>query len=96
VPAHRVHRTTQKIAETGWEVFTHPPYSPDLASSDFHLYRPLKESFSGIKFENNHAVKQHVLRFVYSSDKDFYAAGFTQLVECWELCTELNGQCAEK
>jgi len=72
---------TQKIAETGWEVFTHPPYSPDLAQSDFHLFRPLKESLAGIKFENDHVMKQHVLKFLHSTDKDFYAAGFTRLVE---------------
>jgi len=72
---------TQKIADTGWEVFTHPPYSPDLAQSDFHLFGPLKESLAGIKFENDDVMKQHVLKFLHSTDKDFYAAGFTRLVE---------------
>ncbi|GBM35123.1 hypothetical protein AVEN_40346-1 [Araneus ventricosus] len=24
-------------AKSGWSVLQHPPYSPDLASSDFHL-----------------------------------------------------------
>ena len=28
-----------------WDIITHPPYSPDLASSDFHLFPKLKESF---------------------------------------------------
>ncbi|GBO22454.1 hypothetical protein AVEN_182624-1 [Araneus ventricosus] len=26
----------------GWEIFDHPPYSPNLASSDFHLFLKLK------------------------------------------------------
>jgi len=64
----------------GWEVFTHPPCSPDLEPSDFHLFRPLKESLGGIKFENvDDAVKQHVLKFLHSTDKDIYAAGFTPI-----------------
>ena len=31
--------TRQKLRELGWEVLMHPPYSPDLASSDYHLFR---------------------------------------------------------
>jgi len=61
----RVHQTTQKIAETGWEMLTYPPYSPDLAPSDVHLFEPLKESLGGIKYENDDAVKQHVLKFLH-------------------------------
>jgi len=29
----------------------HPPYSPDLASSDFHLFGTLKDVACGRKFE---------------------------------------------
>jgi len=76
-PPQRAHQTTQKIAKTGWEVFAHLPYSPHLAPSDFHLIGPLKESLGGITFENDDAVKQHVLKFLHSTDKDFYAAGFS-------------------
>jgi hypothetical protein len=27
----------------------HPPYSPDLAPSDYHLFGPLKEALSGMR-----------------------------------------------
>ncbi|GFV71290.1 mariner Mos1 transposase [Trichonephila clavipes] len=30
--------TRQKLWELGWEVLMHPPYSPDLAPSDYHLF----------------------------------------------------------
>ncbi|UYV64613.1 hypothetical protein LAZ67_3001318 [Cordylochernes scorpioides] len=36
-------RTTQTLLENfKWEIFTHPPYSPELAPSDFHLFPALK------------------------------------------------------
>ena len=28
----------QKIKQLGLDVFQHPPYSPDLASTDYHLF----------------------------------------------------------
>jgi len=53
----------------GWELLQHPPYSPDLAPSDFRLFGPLKESLAGIKFENNEDVQQHVLQFLQEPTK---------------------------
>jgi histone-lysine N-methyltransferase SETMAR len=29
------------IQEFDWEILSHPPYSPDLAPSDYHLFRSL-------------------------------------------------------
>ncbi|GFV35923.1 mariner Mos1 transposase [Trichonephila clavipes] len=33
--------TLQKLWELGWEVLMHPPYSPDLAPSDYHFFLAL-------------------------------------------------------
>ena len=30
--------TRQKLLQLGWEVLIHPPYSPDIAPSNFHLF----------------------------------------------------------
>ncbi|GBM55089.1 hypothetical protein AVEN_55973-1 [Araneus ventricosus] len=35
--------TQELLDQFGWEIFDHPPYSPDLAPSDFHLFLKLKE-----------------------------------------------------
>ena len=35
---HTALGTRQKIAELGCEILSHPPYSPDLAPSDYHLF----------------------------------------------------------
>jgi histone-lysine N-methyltransferase SETMAR len=36
------------LEKFGWENLDHPPYSPDLASSDFHLFSKIEE-FLGCK-----------------------------------------------
>ncbi|UYV80008.1 hypothetical protein LAZ67_18001387 [Cordylochernes scorpioides] len=40
-----------------WEIFTHPPYSPELAPSDFHLYPALKWHLGGKHFANDDEVQ---------------------------------------
>jgi histone-lysine N-methyltransferase SETMAR len=35
-------KTGEAITEFGWTVLPYPPYSPDLAPSDFHLIGTLK------------------------------------------------------
>jgi len=36
--AHRTLATQKKLAYLGFQCLDHPPYSPDLAPSDYHLF----------------------------------------------------------
>ena len=40
---HIAKLTMKKVNELRWEVLPHPPYSPDLAPSDFYLFRALQQ-----------------------------------------------------
>jgi len=42
--------TRQKLLQLGWNFLPYPSYSSDLASSDFHLFRFLQNSFNGKNF----------------------------------------------
>jgi hypothetical protein len=42
------------------EQFDHPPYSPDLGPSDFHLFPHLKSFLAGQWFHDNSEVKEAV------------------------------------
>jgi [histone H3]-lysine36 N-dimethyltransferase SETMAR len=42
-PCHKSIKTTAKLHELGYELLTHPPYSPDLALSDFFFLQTSKE-----------------------------------------------------
>ena len=39
--------TRIQLLELGWEVWPHPPYSHDLAPSDYHLFRSLQKHLNG-------------------------------------------------
>lgn len=86
----------QKIAEFGWEVLQHPPYSPDLAPSDFHLFGPMKKFLAGKRFETDVEVKSAVRRWLHSNQTDFYEQGILKLVTRWEKCVEKVGDYVEK
>jgi transposase len=49
-PVHKSIRTTAKLHELGYELLHHPPYSPDLAPSDFFLFADLKRMLAEKKF----------------------------------------------
>jgi histone-lysine N-methyltransferase SETMAR len=42
-PRRNVLATQKKLAYLGFQCLDHPPYSPDLAPSDYHLFPGLKK-----------------------------------------------------
>ncbi|KAK7882271.1 hypothetical protein WMY93_028445 [Mugilogobius chulae] len=58
---HTAAQTTQTINQLGWELLPHPPYSPDLAPSDFPLFGLLKTFTRGMKFESHAEVCESVV-----------------------------------
>jgi len=49
-PAHRALATQKKLAYWGFQCLDHPPYSPDLAPSDYHLFPELKKTIESSPF----------------------------------------------
>ncbi|GBM40702.1 Mariner Mos1 transposase [Araneus ventricosus] len=47
----------EKLQGYIWGVLEHPPYSPNLAPSDFHLFVPMKKFLSGRKFDSDDELK---------------------------------------
>ncbi|GFT29525.1 histone-lysine N-methyltransferase SETMAR [Trichonephila clavipes] len=50
----------QNLWELVWEVLMHPPYSPDLAPSDYRLFLALQNFLSGARMQRNSST---VMRF---------------------------------
>ena len=93
---HSVNQTTATLRSFKWEVLQHPPYSPELIPSDFHLFGPLKQHISGERFPDDEAVERAVRAWFQQQTKEFYAAGFQGLVKWWEKCLNLYRLYVEK
>jgi histone-lysine N-methyltransferase SETMAR len=50
---HTSAHTVDTLQKLRFEVLKHPPYSPDLAPSDFHLFGPLKAAFGRGRFTSD-------------------------------------------
>jgi histone-lysine N-methyltransferase SETMAR len=45
--------TKATIQELDWEILPHPPYSLDLAPSDYHLFCSLSSNLCGVSFDDD-------------------------------------------
>ena len=48
--------TQKKLAYMGFQCLDHPPYSPDLVPSDYHLFPGLKKQLLGRNFSSDAEV----------------------------------------
>ena len=55
-PCHKSLATMAKLNELSFKMLPHPPYSTDLAPSDYHLFADLKKMLQGKRFYSNEEV----------------------------------------
>jgi histone-lysine N-methyltransferase SETMAR len=88
--------TREHITKMGWTVLHHPPYSPDLAPSDFHLFGSLKDALRGTHFEDDNSVIEAVRKWLLRQDKSWYQKGIHALVPRWHKTIQVDGDYVEK
>jgi histone-lysine N-methyltransferase SETMAR len=93
---HTAKKTMKAIGRLGWELLPHPPYSPDLAPSDYYLFPRMKEYLRGNHFASNEDLKKEVERWLRQQDETFYTRGLEKLFDRYEKCIELGGAYIEK
>lgn len=89
---HTANLIRNKIAEFGWERLDHPAYSPDLAPSDFHLFRALEHFLRGKRFQNIEEMRMSLGQFFESKTQQFYGRGIQLLPEKWQQVIDLDGE----
>lgn len=83
--------THKKLRELVWEILMHPPYSPDLAPSDYRLFRSLQNSLNGVKLTSKEACENHLSQFLAQKTQKFYSDGIMILPQKWQKVIEQNG-----
>ena len=83
-PAYRALATQKKLAYLGFQRLDHPPYSPDLAPSDYHLFAGLKKLLKVCHFSSHAEVTAAAETFW------FFLSGLQKLKQRAKKCTELR------
>jgi hypothetical protein len=83
--------TKAAIQELNWEILPHPPYSPDLAPSDYHLFRSLSNNRRGVSF-NDAELQNWLDEFFTAKSADFFKRGIENLPERWEAVVNNGGE----
>lgn len=95
-PAHTSAHSSSVLSSTGLVVLEHPPYSPDLAPSDFYLFTHLKQHLRGTRFNDKDELKTAVTDFFDSKPQDFFKKAFSELYVRWKKCIAEKGSYIEK
>lgn len=75
-----------------WEVLPHPPYSPDIAPSDYHLFRAMTHGLAEQHFTSYEECKKWVNSWIASKDPGFFGRGIRMLPERWAKVVASDGQ----
>jgi [histone H3]-lysine36 N-dimethyltransferase SETMAR len=78
---HVAKKTQMKLIKFDREVLPHPPYSPDIAPSDYHLFRAMDNFMQNKEFRNGDELKQEVDKFLTSRNRQFWEAGIDSLTD---------------
>jgi hypothetical protein len=88
--------TMATLPKLKWDVLRHPPYSPYLAPSDYHLFGPMMGFLGSKRFWNNDEVIAAVQSWIHKQPKTFFETGIKKLPERWHKCMVVNGDYIEK
>ncbi|KAI6655380.1 hypothetical protein LOD99_2215 [Oopsacas minuta] len=93
--SHVSSKTIAAIDDSGFECLPHPPYSPDLAPSDYWLFGEMKRPLGGKRFEDFKRLEYEINSEEKGTPKEFYTTGLEKLPERWKRCLKLKGEFIE-
>jgi len=84
------------VAYLGLQCLDHPPYSPDLALSDYHLFPGLKKKqLNARHFSSDAEVIAAAETWLDGQPSEFFLSGLQKLEQRAKKCIELRGKCVE-
>lgn len=92
---HTAVQTSATIRQLGFELIPHPPYSPDLAPSDYWLFSEMVKQVRGKRYEELCGMAGVLARWSLEVDQEWFAKGIRILPERWERCIRMRGDYVE-
>ena len=78
------------------DILDYPPYSPDLAPSDFHFFLHIKKHLAGKKFDDDDEAQEEVMTWFKGQAANFYDSGIQKLVSRLNKYLDNAGDYVEK
>lgn len=91
IEPHRSQQVIEKIHQLGWELLEHPPDSPDITPSDYHLFRSILQHLNKSKYETLVDIKNAIENYFAQKPLDFYRTGIEGLLIRWKMVLNKKG-----
>jgi transposase len=88
-PAHTTLFVREFLASKQITVLEHPPYSPDLAPSDFFLFLKIKEILKGRHFDD---IRSNMTAVLKAIPQNQFQNCFEGWARCWHRCIASQGE----
>jgi len=72
-------------------VLPHPAYSPDLAPSDYHLFRDLQHHLEGKEYKDQRDIETDLTTYFELQLKEFWSKGIHSLPTRWRQVMDNEG-----
>ena len=79
------------LKELKWDILPHPPYSPDIAPSDYHLFQSMAHALLEQRFKNHGDVKKWLDEWISLKSPNFYYDGIHKLLTNWKTLIDNDG-----
>ena len=77
-----------RLLQLEWEVLPHPAYSPDIAPSDYHLFRSIQHGLADTRYRNAEEVRKKLDDWIAAKPTSFFRHGIAMLPERWHKVIE--------
>ena len=92
MPLHSLFLVHDFLGKHATTVLPQPPHSLDLAPADFILFRKLKSTLKGRRFESIEAIKTNSRAHLRSIPKTAFQECFRTLKKRWQRCIQSRGE----
>jgi len=94
-PTHTAAIVSRFLAKKQVAVLSHPPYSPDLAPTDYFLFPKIKMKLKGNCFEDVASIQKAVTSKLKAVSEESFSRAFELLYERSKRCVDVGGNYIE-